>query len=74
MSALWRRNREPKHEPEFNTGELRYFADKLTGWTVSGSTTCDIPTLLRNAANEIDRLSALDVERATARPEGEERQ
>lgn len=51
------RRKQKAEPPAFDTDELRRAADRLTGWTITGSAALfDPPTLLRNAAIEIDRL------------------
>lgn len=53
MGLLRRRRRLPG---DYDTNELRSIARRLTGWTVTGTSSVDLERVLYRAADEIESL------------------
>lgn len=54
---LFRRTLRVAHA--FDTTRLWDVSRRLTGWTLTGTDSCDVPTLIAEAADEIRRLQEL---------------
>jgi hypothetical protein len=63
MSLFHRKPKTPRED--FDTRKLWRAADRLTGWSWTGDGPLDPPRLLRDAANEIDRLRRLQATPST---------